>query len=276
MSRFSFAKLNDGNVHYQFTESGDGPIILLVHGVSCPMAIWDPIMDTLVAAGLRVLRFDLYGRGYSDSPNLPYTVDLFVRQIDALLDYLEITEPVYLLGISLGGGIAVTYSAERSEKVERLILIAPAGIPMPKIPLKLKLLRIRGLGDFMMKSMGRLLLQKSFRTQYLYNKEKSESFAEEFIFYYKKRNSLKGILSTYRDYPVDGLLDYYRKLSETSIPILLFWGNEDQLIPYDTHMKILKILPRAEFCSIENAGHGVHYDCPLLVSSRILKFIGFS
>jgi len=59
--------------------------VVLVHGFSVASYCWERTVPALVEAGFRVLTFDLYGRGYSDRPDGPYNLDLFVRQIDELL-----------------------------------------------------------------------------------------------------------------------------------------------------------------------------------------------
>src|SRR5262245_47281480 len=65
-----FIKLSDGFVHYQLIGPSEAPTVALVPGATVPFFVWDPIIDPLLKAGVRVLRFDLFGRGYSDRPNL--------------------------------------------------------------------------------------------------------------------------------------------------------------------------------------------------------------
>ena len=80
-------------VHYELEGPADGQPVVLVHGFSVPYYIWDPTFPALAAAGLRVLRYDLFGRGYSDRPDLPYTMELFVRQLKDLLEALQVNKP---------------------------------------------------------------------------------------------------------------------------------------------------------------------------------------
>src|ERR1700722_14337737 len=81
----NFIRLGDGIVHYQIAGPPSARTIVLVHGFSVPYFIWDPTFDALVASGLRVLRYDLYGRGWSDRPEVSYDADLFDRQLAELL-----------------------------------------------------------------------------------------------------------------------------------------------------------------------------------------------
>ena len=56
--------------------------VVLVHGFSVPYYIWDSTTTALAAAGYRVVRYDEYGRGLSDRPNVDYTADLYDRQLE--------------------------------------------------------------------------------------------------------------------------------------------------------------------------------------------------
>ena len=99
----SFVELTDGQVHYELAGSGDGPVVVLVHGFSVPSFIWDPTFEELLSQGFRVLRYDLFGRGFSDRPDVDYDGTLFVEQLHELLAELGIEEPVDLVGLSMGG-----------------------------------------------------------------------------------------------------------------------------------------------------------------------------
>ena len=64
----SFVLLSDGYTHYELGGDENGEPVVLVHGFSVPYFIWDPTFDFLTKSGFRVLRYDLFGRGYSDRP----------------------------------------------------------------------------------------------------------------------------------------------------------------------------------------------------------------
>ena len=67
-----FIKLTNGITHYQSGGPDTGKTIILVHGFSVPYYIWDTTYDSLVQNGLHVIRYDLFGRGYSDRPDVKY------------------------------------------------------------------------------------------------------------------------------------------------------------------------------------------------------------
>jgi len=100
MTSESFVALSDGVTHYQWGGPERGRKVVFVHGFSSPMFIFDPVFRALTDAGLRVLRYDLYGRGLSDRPRARYDADLFDRQLGELLDAQRVTEPVDVVGLS--------------------------------------------------------------------------------------------------------------------------------------------------------------------------------
>ena len=65
-----FVHLSAGYTHYELDGPPQGRQVVLAAGVTVPYYIWDPTFAALVKAGFRVLRYDYYGRGYSDRPDL--------------------------------------------------------------------------------------------------------------------------------------------------------------------------------------------------------------
>ena len=106
----SFVELTDGVTHYELGGPEDGAAVVLIHGFMVPYFIYDPTFDFLTNSGFRVLRYDLFGRGWSDRPRLPYNVDFYVRQLRDLLDALWLPTPLSLVGLSLGGIISAAFS----------------------------------------------------------------------------------------------------------------------------------------------------------------------
>jgi pimeloyl-ACP methyl ester carboxylesterase len=125
MSTSRFVEANGIRLHY-LDHGGDGPTLVLTHGLSAT-AHW---ADGLVAAGLvpacRVLSFDLRGRGLSDRPETGYTMDDHAADLVGALDALEL-DRVLLGGHSFGGLLTMYVAATAPARVERaLVLDVPA------------------------------------------------------------------------------------------------------------------------------------------------------
>jgi predicted alpha/beta-fold hydrolase len=100
--------LPNGITHYEASGHDTAQTVLLVHGFSVPGYIWDPTFEFLKDNGFHVIRFDFYGRGYSDRPDVVYNSELFTQQIADLLVALKIDEPVDIIGLSMGGPIGTS------------------------------------------------------------------------------------------------------------------------------------------------------------------------
>ncbi|CCF32667.1 hypothetical protein CH063_05007 [Colletotrichum higginsianum] len=110
-----------------------GPKVVLIHGMStCTMTL-GPIAEALVSRGCRVLLFDLFGRGYSDGVgDLPYDIRLYTTQVLLVLASSPLSwtgsNSLRVIGYSLGGAIAASFTVTFPHMVSSLILLAPAGL----------------------------------------------------------------------------------------------------------------------------------------------------
>jgi pimeloyl-ACP methyl ester carboxylesterase len=110
------------------TEAGDGPLVLLVHGVSIGASSYEfRRLFPLLARTCRVVAFDLIGCGLSEKPSLPYSPELFVEQIVDALDTFG-AGPASLIASSLGAAFAIRAAARAGNRVARLAAICPAGL----------------------------------------------------------------------------------------------------------------------------------------------------
>lgn len=116
----------------------DGPKVLLVHGISTPCLALGSVAHGLVAKGHRVMLFDLFGRGYSDTPaDLNHDIRLFSTQILLVLSSSSIpwtggpANRFALIGYSLGAGISAAFASHFPYLLDSLTLIAPAGLIRP-------------------------------------------------------------------------------------------------------------------------------------------------
>jgi pimeloyl-ACP methyl ester carboxylesterase len=136
----SFIALSKGSVHYQTGGDVDSQPVVLVHGFSVPMYIYDSTFNALVNAGFRVLRFDLWGRGYSSRPLVDYNLDLFIEEVRELADSLRLAKPIDLVGVSMGGTIVAGFASKYPGLVRNVILIDPHAIKKNITPVSIPLI----------------------------------------------------------------------------------------------------------------------------------------
>ena len=104
----------------QYEVVGTGPAVVLIHGFSLDMRMWDPQLPDLAAA-FRVVRYDCRGFGASGplDPAIPYT---HAADLVALLDHLSIDQAA-LVGLSFGGHVALSAALLAPERVRALVLL---------------------------------------------------------------------------------------------------------------------------------------------------------
>jgi pimeloyl-ACP methyl ester carboxylesterase len=119
-----------GVMHYQLDGPRDGELCVWVHGLGDFCKHSDLLAAALIAGGYRVLRFDFFGRGWSDSPaGAAYDMEMYIGQMRALFETLTLGgKPKTLIGWSMGGLIAQGYTEKFPSDVVRLVLLAPAGV----------------------------------------------------------------------------------------------------------------------------------------------------
>ena len=110
----SFITLSAGVTYYELAGQLDWSLVVLIHGLSVPSYIWEPTFKALARAGFCVLRFDLFGRGYSDRPKAAYTLTFFVNQLCELLETLNLRQSLSVVGLSMGGPVAADFALRRA------------------------------------------------------------------------------------------------------------------------------------------------------------------
>ena len=107
------------------TWQGNAGPILCVHGITANCRCWDVLAEALTP-DYRVIAMDLRGRGQSEKPSTGYSLDYHLRDINSLLDDLQLERAV-IMGHSLGAFIALAFAAQYPERTDRLILVDGAG-----------------------------------------------------------------------------------------------------------------------------------------------------
>lgn len=110
-------------IHYQ--QVGEGPDLVLIHGLTGNLAVWHLKIVPLLWDHFRILTYDLRGHGYSDMPPSGYSAGDMAGDLKNLLDTLGI-ERASLVGHSFGADIALYFSLCYPERVEAAMLIEAA------------------------------------------------------------------------------------------------------------------------------------------------------
>ncbi|MDJ0361474.1 alpha/beta hydrolase [Rhodococcus sp. H29-C3] len=116
-----------------FRMVGEGPALLLIHGIGDNSETWNSIIPHL-AQNHTVIAPDLLGHGQSDKPRADYSVAAYANGMRDLLSVLGV-DHVTVVGHSLGGGVAMQFSYQFPHMVDRLVLVSSGGVTKDVHPL---------------------------------------------------------------------------------------------------------------------------------------------
>lgn len=272
MTGGSFVQLPDGVTHYELGNIARDQTVVLVHGFSVPYFIFDPTFHFLSQNGFRVLRYDLFGRGFSDRPDAPYNIDLFVKQLTDLLDALRLTRPVHLVGLSMGGPITAAFTARYPSRVKSLTWIDPAGARSITETPMLKLIKLPYLAEMLLWIMGsEAFVKRNVRD--FFDPNLVERFKDMYRVQMKYKGFLRAMLSSTRNGMLESFLPLYKQVGKLGLPVLLFWGRNDTTVPIEHSKDICTAVPNIELHIVENCGHIPHYERPEETNPRLLEFL---
>ncbi len=83
----------------------------------------------------------------------------------------------------------------------------------------------------------------------------------------------KALLSTLRSGVTSGAEESYMNLGKRNLPMMLIWGREDQVVPFELSRKVIELIPNIEFYPIDDAAHIPHYECPETVNPLLIEFL---
>jgi len=279
------ATLDGVRIHYLC--GGQGPPLLLIHGLGSSAAVEFYYNLEELAARHQVLAVDLPGFGQSDKPPLEYTIDLFVRVLRDFMASLGL-EKAAVMGVSMGGRVALGLALEAPAMVDRLVLVDALGVGQPRPVLAYRLLLTRGLGELTLSGTARALRGMNPRT------------VRRFWGWYMRRpGSVETILSDDRISNHSRLLSTpaYRaaylsalrsiagarrlrdgvvvetRLSDLTMPTLLIWGRHDHIFPAAHAEAAARRIRGARMEIFEASGHTPQMEEPERFNQLVLDFL---
>ena len=265
------AELKHGAVRYQLEGSATGEMVVLVHGLAGHMHIWDKNFDDLVQKGFRVLRLDLYGRGFSARVNQPYTSGLFVTQLAELLEHLAIDVPLNLIGLSMGGAIITRFATAYPERVASMLWVDSYGIPTPNEPL-MRITRPRLVGEMLMGLLGNVLLSQAPKRG-VHNHAKHRDLDGWFTAPLAIKGSKRALLSTLRHFLLENHAPHFEQVNNMPVPKLMVWGRHDRVLSFAYGEQMRALVPAARWEVYEHSGHLPQVEEPSKFNAMVHDFL---
>ena len=243
---------------------GEGPPLLLIHGLGYGRWGWGPLAD-LLAERFRVVLFDNRGIGGSEAPPGPYSARLMADDAVSVLDEAGI-DRAHVLGTSLGGMVAQTLAVEAPARVDRLVLACttpggPEAFPYPEGTVKLlaraaELEPLTALRAFVENALApgsaNGLVDEIYALR-LANPPDSVGWAAQAA----AAQSFAG----------------FDRLGEIAAPTLVLHGTEDQVVDVRNAALLGESIPDARVELIEGTGHLFFWEAPERTARLVGEFL---
>jgi pimeloyl-ACP methyl ester carboxylesterase len=264
-----FVRLSDGYTHYDIGGPSSGHLVVLAAGVSVPYYIWDPTFAALVQAGFRVLRYDYYGRGYSDRPDIPYSQAMYVRQLAELLDALNITQPIDLAGLSYGGSVVTSFADAYPDRVRALIYVDPSFWS----PTTLSVLdEMPAIWNYLTAVLDERWWPDLQLEDFLHP-ERFPDWPDRYKVQLQYRGFRRAQHSTSLANAKVDQGPELRRVGQHPRPVIAFWGKDDHSVPFEFSATLLQAMPHARVVPVEQAGHLPHMERPDVVHPALIAFL---
>ena len=256
-----FVTVNRNKIRY-LEEGNSDQNLILMHGLGGYAERWSNVIP-LLSKKFHVLAPDLIGHGQSDKPSVDYTPELFEKFVFDFIETMGIKETC-MVGTSLGGQIVAECAASQSPIIKKIVLISPAGIMRKSTPT---------LDAYTMAAL--YPTKESAKTAYQMmvgpSKQVSEISIERFVNNMSRPNAKMVFLSTLLG--LKNAPDIYEKLGKITAPVLLIWGKEDTLIPFEYSQQFISSINNCEFIPMEGCGHSPYVEDPEKLSELVIRFL---
>jgi len=261
-----------------FRRMGEGPPVLLIHGITSSSRTWRQVMEPL-AEHHTVIAPDLLGHGRSAKPRGDYSLGAYASGIRDLMAVLGLTTAT-VVGHSLGGGIAMQFAYQFPERVDRLVLVDSGGLgeevsivlraaTLPGAEIVIPLLfteYARSAGRAIGGVLSKVGIRGSANVRGV--AEGLDSLADA--------DARRAFVHTARSVidPAGQRVDARDRLYlAAGVPTLLVWGRNDRIIPVEHGIEAHDLIPGSRLEIFENAGHFPFNDDPWRFVSVLRDFI---
>jgi pimeloyl-ACP methyl ester carboxylesterase len=255
------AKINGANLWYEVR--GQGEPLLLHHGYTASRVNWMPVAERLESR-YRIILMECRGTGQSEHTPDGYTLEQYAADVVGLLDHLAL-ERVSFAGHSMGGGIGYLLGLDHSERLDRLILMAPIpaeGVGEITPELREQRLAERRRGD-------REAILTRYRAMRFREDVETEAWFED------RAEHILSVSEGHFERGAESMqtLDVAERLGDLIVPTLMLAGAVDSLLV--PNLLDYMRLPNATLEVLSRAGHEVAVHEPERVADAIASFMTY-
>ncbi len=262
-------------IKINYYEAGQGPPVLLLHGFGGCAYTWRHLIPPLAAAH-RVLTLELKGYGLSDKPRDGHYAVADQAEIVAAFIRSQDLHDLVVMGHSMGGGVALmTYLKLQQDdpgRINRLVLIDSAGYPQ-KLPWFIRLAKIPGAAVLAALLPPRFAAAMVLKKCYYHKDRITQEQIDTYAYYGSLPGAREAISQTAKQIlpkDIDLLTEQYKGIS---VPVLVIWGVEDEVVPLRVALNFMRDLPHAQMVPLRRCGHIPPEEEPQATRQAIMDFL---
>jgi pimeloyl-ACP methyl ester carboxylesterase len=256
--------LETGGERVRYRVRGDGPPLLMIHGIGAPLEFWARLEVEL--ADFRTITVDPPGAGRSSTPHGRFTMRQFAGVMDGVLGHLELDQ-VNVLGLSLGGMIAQELAYRSPRRVGKLVL-ASTTCGLGSVPANPKVLAA-------IANPLRFYSNRHYRhiAPMLYGPQitKDSSALDEYI--ETRRECRPSLLGHFVQLTAACTWTSRPWLRKLDMPVMVIAGSEDQVVPVANGRMLASAVTDGRLEIIEGGSHMCPIQEPVRVSRMIRDFL---
>ncbi|WP_273853216.1 2-succinyl-6-hydroxy-2,4-cyclohexadiene-1-carboxylate synthase [Guptibacillus spartinae] len=251
---------------------GEGEPLLLLHGFTGSSVNWSSMMKEL-APYYKVIALDLIGHGESGKPDdiTHYTMEAMGNYLKQLLQELHIDQ-AHVLGYSMGGRFALSFTVQHPDCVKSLILESSSPGLATKEERKERRQKDERLASRIINDGLSSFIDFWENVPLFSSQKKLPIHAQEEIRKQRLSNTERGLANSLIGMGTGVQPSYWEVLENITIPVLLLVGEYDQkFISIAERME--KLFPQADFVQINDAGHTIHVEQPEIFVKMVVAFL---
>ncbi|MBI1891712.1 MAG: alpha/beta fold hydrolase [Burkholderiales bacterium] len=261
------AQVNGINLYYEV--AGSGEPVVFIPGLAVTTELW-LFQTAFFKNEFQTISYDPRGAGRSDKPQGPYSMQDFSKDLNDLLDDLEIEQPVNLVGASMGGVIAQAFIHDYPHRVKRLVLACTgvsAGDPHVTFPPASVGQKVANPGTTLEERVD-TILSISYHPAFV---AKHPELRQAFLT--RKTDPQPAFAYRAQLAACSDTRPYYKWLKDIKVPVLVIHGDGDLIWPLqNAHTLVKGIGENAELVVLKEAGHIFMQEQPLEFNQALLDF----
>jgi pimeloyl-ACP methyl ester carboxylesterase len=260
----------------RFFQKGEGPDILLIHGMPGVAEDWESLVKEL-EKDYRVTVYDRPGQGLSSFQYNPHPLRYNTEVAAGLITALSLTD-VIIVGHSYGGAIALALAAQDPPGIKGYVLLSPSSFPTGGFKLFNHLAGYPVAGRGFIRIIRGSIIPPAIRTGMNTAFNPNREYMPDF--YYETRINIfiqtKVLVSTSREEAffnkdINSIKQYYGDIKK---PVLIIHGESDKVIPVYVSQDLDSLIPDSQLVVLKETGHMLQYVMPEKIKNEIDAFAG--